>query len=208
MSRLRSNCSEMRVKPRKLVEAIISELAPGKAACTSKVGNSTSGSGETGKNWYARAPARASARVSSVVPMGRWMNRAEKGMRPPHACKSPWWDAGPGVDVDDHRTRLRRPPAASYALAPGTPPRGDTRGQAYVWSPPGTPCVCPATALLSDPWQRWQRAARRAGRRHQTPARSGGPYRLQARHPCDARRATTAPRLQRYAIARTDSIIQ
>src|SRR5215831_10358540 len=66
---------------------MISGLAPGKAACTSRVGNSTSGSGETGKNWYAVKPARASAMVSSVVPMGRWMNRAEKFMRPPHACQ-------------------------------------------------------------------------------------------------------------------------
>jgi hypothetical protein len=62
---------------------MMSALAPGNAACTSRVAYSTCGSGETGKNWYEIMPARASARVSSVVPMGRRMNRAEKCMLPP-----------------------------------------------------------------------------------------------------------------------------
>src|SRR6266700_7302531 len=104
MFRLRSNCRVTRVAPRKLVEvisfspamrpnwrsrgvataeAMISALAPGSTAVTSMVGNSTWGSGATGKNWYAIRPAKASAMVSSVVPMGRWMNRAEKFMRSP-----------------------------------------------------------------------------------------------------------------------------
>ena len=37
-------------------EAMISGLAPGKAALTSIVAYSTWGSGETGKNWYAIMP--------------------------------------------------------------------------------------------------------------------------------------------------------
>src|SRR2546422_7623678 len=44
-------------------EAIVSGLAPGSAADTWMVGNSTCGMGDTGRRRNARPPARASARV-------------------------------------------------------------------------------------------------------------------------------------------------
>src|SRR5215831_17108589 len=143
MSRLRSNCSEMRVKPRKLVEvisfspamrpnwrsrgvataeAMISVLAPGKAACTSRVGNSTWGSGEIGKNWYAIRPARASAMVSSAVPIGRWMNRAEKFMRSPHARR-----------VSTHANRDRAERVTLLTESPGRSARQPAHSKDFEW---------------------------------------------------------------------------
>ncbi len=64
---------------------MVSGLAPGRPAETEMVGNSTCGSGETGRKKYATAPASAMAMVSSVVPTGRWMKGEEMLMRPPAA---------------------------------------------------------------------------------------------------------------------------
>src|SRR6185436_10294598 len=95
MSRLRSNCSTIAVEPRLLVDvisvtaamcpnwrssgaatevAIVSGLAPGSAAETWIVGKSTCGSAATGSRANASAPLSASARVNSVVAIGRRMN--------------------------------------------------------------------------------------------------------------------------------------
>ena len=92
MLRFRSNCSVIDVVPRKLVEvisvtpamrpncrssgvatadAIVSGLAPGRAAATEIVGNSTCGSGETGRKKYDSPPASVIAIVNSVVATGR-----------------------------------------------------------------------------------------------------------------------------------------
>jgi len=51
-------------------EAIVSGLAPGKLALTEMVGNSTCGSGDTGSNRYAAAPANVIATTRSVVATG------------------------------------------------------------------------------------------------------------------------------------------
>ena len=98
MSRLRSNCSVIWVEPSELLEVIsvtpamwpnsrssgvamddatISGLAPGRLALTEIVGESTSGSGETGREKNASVPASATPSVSSVVATGRWMNGSE-----------------------------------------------------------------------------------------------------------------------------------
>ena len=55
------------------VAAIVSGLAPGSDACTEMVGKSTCGNGDTGSRPNARAPASATAAVSSVVATGRSM---------------------------------------------------------------------------------------------------------------------------------------
>src|SRR5262245_25031114 len=99
MSRLRSNCKVMDVEPKELLdvisvtpamrpnwrssgiatdEAMVSGLAPGNAADTWIVGNSTCGSGETGKSLNANIPASARATVSNDVATGLVMNGAEK----------------------------------------------------------------------------------------------------------------------------------
>src|SRR6185312_9019279 len=94
MSRLRPNCSVMRVEPT-VEEEVISVtsaiwprcfssglatvvatscgLAPGSVARTEMVGKSTCGSGDTGSLKNATAPAAARPRVSSVVATGRRM---------------------------------------------------------------------------------------------------------------------------------------
>src|SRR6266480_1686983 len=59
-------------------EAIVSGLAPGSEAETWIVGNSTVGSGETGRRKYPIAPASVIAMVSSVVATGRWMKGVER----------------------------------------------------------------------------------------------------------------------------------
>src|SRR5262245_12281709 len=103
MSRSRSNCRTMLVDPRVLddvisstpairanclsngdatEDAIVSGLAPGNAAETCMVGNSTCGSGDTGSSLYASAPAKATAKVNNVVATGRWINGDEMLMRP------------------------------------------------------------------------------------------------------------------------------
>src|SRR5262249_24076164 len=64
-------------------EAIVSGLAPGRLAETWIVGNSTCGSGETGREKEATPPASATAIVSRVVPMGRSMNGDERLAAPP-----------------------------------------------------------------------------------------------------------------------------
>ncbi len=51
--------------------AMISALAPGRAAPTEMVGKSTCGSGDTGNTLKATAPAKAIATVSRVVATGR-----------------------------------------------------------------------------------------------------------------------------------------
>src|ERR1700677_3193564 len=58
-------------------DAMVSGLAPGRAADTEMVGKSTWGSGDTGNSRNATAPARATAAVSSVVAMGRRINGSE-----------------------------------------------------------------------------------------------------------------------------------
>src|SRR5580700_9322875 len=90
--RLRSNCMVMLQLPSELddvisfrpamrpnwrskgvatEDAIVSGLAPGSAAVTISVGNSTSGRGATGRKKYAIPPARPKAMVSRVVATGR-----------------------------------------------------------------------------------------------------------------------------------------
>src|SRR6202051_3531783 len=58
-------------------DAMVSGLAPGRAAFTETDGKSTCGSGETGRTWYATAPERPMAIVRSVVATGRSMNGVE-----------------------------------------------------------------------------------------------------------------------------------
>ncbi len=119
MLRLRSNCRVMPVAPRALVEvisvmpamrpnwrsrgvateeAMVSGLAPGREALTAMVGNSTWGSGDTGRNLKARIPARATAMVSSEVAMGRWMKGVDRlmGFRPAQARPRARPGPGPG----------------------------------------------------------------------------------------------------------------
>src|ERR1035441_3875733 len=100
MSRFKSNCKITLVLPRVLAEvisvteamrpnwrssgvatdeAIISGLAPGKAAETEMVGKSTWGSGETGSSRNATAPASEMAIIRSVVAFGRQMDRKSVG---------------------------------------------------------------------------------------------------------------------------------
>src|SRR6266850_5129458 len=68
-------------------EAMVSGLAPGNEALTDMLGNSTGGSGETGRKKYASAPAMPSASVSSVVATGRWMKGVERLMWPPPVAR-------------------------------------------------------------------------------------------------------------------------
>ena len=62
-----------------------SGLAPGRFAETEIVGNSTCGSGATGRKKYAMPPASASATVRRLVPIGRRMNGVERLIAPPPA---------------------------------------------------------------------------------------------------------------------------
>src|SRR5579885_1671784 len=71
---MRPNCRSSGIAT---AEAMVSGLAPGSAACTWMVGNSTCGSGATGSWRKATQPASASAAVSSDVPTGRRMKGAE-----------------------------------------------------------------------------------------------------------------------------------
>src|SRR5713226_4531967 len=96
--RLRSNCRTMLVEPSWLVEviwftpamrpncrssgvatadAMVSGLAPGRPAETEMTGNSTCGSGATGRKLKANTPESSSAAASSEVPTGRLINGAE-----------------------------------------------------------------------------------------------------------------------------------
>src|SRR5713226_3712625 len=98
MFRLRSNWRTMLVEPSWLVEviwftpamrpncrsrgvataeAIVSGLAPGKPAETEMTGNSTCGSGATGRKLKANTPESSSAAASSEVPTGRLIKGAE-----------------------------------------------------------------------------------------------------------------------------------
>jgi hypothetical protein len=58
-------------------DAIVAGLAPGNPAFTEIVGNSTSGSGETGRSRYAAAPANVIATKRSVVATGFRMKGSE-----------------------------------------------------------------------------------------------------------------------------------
>ena len=99
MARFSSNWSVICVEPRALVEvicdspgisencrssgcatleAMVSGLAPGRAAETWMVGKSTCGSGATGNSGQAARPIRKMASASSEVPIGRLMKAAEK----------------------------------------------------------------------------------------------------------------------------------
>ena len=62
---------------------MISALPPGKDALTEIVGKSTCGRGDTGRNLYARIPAKEIPTVISVVATGRRMNGAEMFMQAP-----------------------------------------------------------------------------------------------------------------------------
>ena len=62
-------------------EAIVSGLAPGKAADTEMVGKSTRGSGAMGSSTKAAIPASNSAAASSEVATGRRMNGPEMFIR-------------------------------------------------------------------------------------------------------------------------------
>src|SRR5262245_55565276 len=98
MSRSRSNCSVMIVEPSELDEvisvtaairpncrssgvatddAIVSGLAPGSEADTEIVGKSTCGSGDTGSDSNATAPASPTATIRRVGAIGRGINGAE-----------------------------------------------------------------------------------------------------------------------------------
>ncbi len=59
-------------------EAMVSGLAPGRLAFTEMVGKSTCGSGDTGSNRNAVAPARAMAISKSVVATGLRMKGSER----------------------------------------------------------------------------------------------------------------------------------
>jgi len=56
---------------------MVAGLAPGKLALTEIVGNSTSGSGDTGSSRYAAAPANVIATTRSVVATGFRMKGSE-----------------------------------------------------------------------------------------------------------------------------------
>ena len=98
MSRFKSNCSVIDVEPAILVEvisvtpairpnwrssgvatdeAMVDGLAPGRLALTDIVGNSTCGSGATGRKRYAIAPASNTPKVRSEVAIGRLMKGSE-----------------------------------------------------------------------------------------------------------------------------------
>src|SRR5579862_146606 len=98
MFRLRSNCKVTLVRPSELAEviwlmpamrpnwrssgvatadAIVSGLAPGKLALTEMTGNSTCGSGATGRKLKASTPESSSAAASNDVPTGRLIKGAE-----------------------------------------------------------------------------------------------------------------------------------
>src|SRR6266478_4085526 len=74
MPAMRPNCRSSGVAT---AEAIVSGLAPGKPADTEITGNSTCGSGATGRNLNANAPESSSAAASNEVPTGRLMKGAE-----------------------------------------------------------------------------------------------------------------------------------
>src|SRR5437667_7195802 len=99
MFRLRSNCNTIVEAPSRLVDvisvtpamrpnwrssgvatddAMVSGLAPGSADWTWIVGNSTCGSGETGRRANEAAPASAIAAVIRVVATGRRMKGEER----------------------------------------------------------------------------------------------------------------------------------
>src|SRR5438067_1051173 len=73
-------------------DAIVSGLAPGKAAFTWIVGKSTLGKSLTGRARYAKTPKITIATISSVVMMGRRMNRAVTAdLRKRGRCRPPAW---------------------------------------------------------------------------------------------------------------------
>src|SRR3954454_20705872 len=158
MLRLNSNCSVTWVDPSELVlvisvtpairpncrssgvataDAIVSGLAPGRLAETEMVGDSTCGSGATGRKKYASAPASATATVSSVVPTGRRMNGADRldiigdsagpsvtrcmtshPLRP-HRVAARGHQAGLAVVMHDHPAAVRVPVPVAAGLAVG-----------------------------------------------------------------------------------------
>src|SRR5579862_5187517 len=74
MPAMRPNCRSSGVAT---ADAIVSGLAPGNPADTCMTGNSTCGSGATGRKLNARMPEISSAIASREVPIGRLMNGAE-----------------------------------------------------------------------------------------------------------------------------------
>lgn len=74
MPAMRPNC---RSSGEATAEAIVSGLAPGRLAETWMTGNSTCGSGATGRNLKANMPDSSNAAVSSDVPTGRLINGAD-----------------------------------------------------------------------------------------------------------------------------------
>src|SRR5450631_2349228 len=74
MPAMRPNCLSSGVAT---AEAIVSGLAPGKPAPTWMTGNSTCGSGATGRKLKANAPESSSATASNEVPTGRLIKGAE-----------------------------------------------------------------------------------------------------------------------------------
>ncbi len=58
-------------------DAMVSGLAPGSDEPTCIIGNSTCGSGETGRKLISQRPGKSNAKVSSEVATGRRMNGAE-----------------------------------------------------------------------------------------------------------------------------------
>ena len=125
MSRFRSNCNTMDVDPRRLIDvisvmpamrpnwrssgvatevAIVSGLAPGSAAETWMVGNSTCGSADTGSNRKAIAPASAAPNVSSVVAIGLSMTRGQiHGEAPSSEPSATTTKRAVEPEVDDRR---------------------------------------------------------------------------------------------------------
>src|SRR5450432_3677713 len=81
MPAMRPNCRSRGVAT---AEAMVSGLAPGSPAPTWITGNSTWGSGATGRKLKASAPDNRSANVSSDVPIGLLINGAEIFIRTTH----------------------------------------------------------------------------------------------------------------------------
>jgi hypothetical protein len=63
------------------LDNVRARLAPGRLAETCMTGNSTSGSGATGRKSKASAPDNSSAAANNKVPMGRLMKGAEMFMQ-------------------------------------------------------------------------------------------------------------------------------
>src|SRR5262245_41194142 len=143
---MRPNCRSSGVAT---ADAMVSGLAPGRFAWTWMTGNSTWGSGATGRRGYAMIPASRSPRARSEVPIGRRMNGAEMFMalvrrhrrrQRPGSRRAPE-PPGEAVEVEvDHgrrveRQHLREEEAAHDGDAEG-PPQLRAGARAQSQGPP------------------------------------------------------------------------